>query len=315
MKVLVVGSVGYDDVETLVGSRTSQLGGSVCYFSVAASYFTEVGLVGIVGQDFEQRDRDLLASHDIDLSGLEVSDGKTFRWSGSYIKDINDAETVIAELNVLGDFAPKLTERHAEVPYLFLANCDPDTQLFALDGMSGGLRLAAGDTMNHWIAEKPEPLSKLMRQLDVSIINEGEAKQLTGKSNLVDVAESLRAGGPRDVIIKRGEYGAAWFGEDQRFIVPAYPVRRVVDPTGAGDSFAGGFMGYIGATGATDATAFRQAVVAGSVIASFTVEGFGLDRLAGLSVDEIEGRFEEFADLTKFDSGNGLPLRALQLAK
>ena len=192
MKVLVVGSVGYDDVETPAGTRTSQLGGSVCYFSVAASYFTEVGIVGIVGQDFQQSDRDLLAAHDIDLSGLEVSDGNTFRWSGSYIKDLNDAETVIAELNVLGDFDPKLTARHSDVPYLFLANCDPDTQLSALDGMSDRLQLAAGDTMNHWIAEKLEPLSKLMTQLDVSIINEGEAKQLTGKSNLVDVAEAIR---------------------------------------------------------------------------------------------------------------------------
>lgn len=315
MKVLVVGSVGYDDVETPVGTRTSQLGGSVCYFSVAASYFTEVGIVGIVGHDFKEQDRNLLASHDIDLSGLEVSDGKTFRWSGSYIKDINDAETVGAELNVLGDFDPKLNGHHSQAPYLFLANCDPDTQLSALAGMSDRLRLAAGDTMNHWIAEKPEPLSKLLSQLDVSIINEGEAKQLSGKSNLVDMAEAIKALGPRDVIIKRGEYGAVWFGQDQRFIVPAYPVQNVIDPTGAGDSFAGGFMGYIGATGETDAKAFKQAVIAGSVIASFTVEGFGLDRLANLSTDEIEQRFEEFADLTTFDSTNRLPLRALQPAK
>ncbi len=314
MKVLVVGSVGYDDVETPVGTRTSQLGGSVCYFSVAASYFTEVGLIGIVGKDFLDTDRDLLAAHDIDLSGLEVSDGKTFRWSGSYIKDINDAETVGAELNVLGDFDPKMTGLHSDVPYLFLANCDPDTQLSALDGMSDQLQLAAGDTMNHWIAEKPSPLSKLLAQLDVSVINEGEAKQLTGKSNLVDVAKAIQDLGPRDVIIKRGEYGAVWFGGDQRFIVPAYPVQNVVDPTGAGDSFAGGFMGYIGATGETDAQAFRQAVIAGSVIASFTVEGFGLDRLANLSAGEIERRFEEFAELTTFDSTHGLPLRELQLA-
>ena len=312
MKVLVVGSVGYDDVETPVGTRTSQLGGSVCYFSVAASYFTEVGIIGIVGRDFQQPDRDLLVTHDIDLSGLEDSDGKTFRWSGSYIKDINDAKTVGAELNVLGDFDPKLTGRHSDVPYLFLANCDPDTQLSALNRMSDRLQLAAGDTMNHWIAEKPEALSKLMAQLDVSVINEGEAKQLTSKSNLVDMAETIQDSGPRDVIIKRGEYGAVWFGEDQRFIVPAYPVRNVVDPTGAGDSFAGGFMGYIGATGKTDANAFRQAVIAGSVIASFTVEGFGLDRLANLTTDEIERRFEEFGELTTFDSTSGLPLRELQ---
>ena len=314
MKLLVVGSVAYDDVQTPAGTRTSQLGGSVCYFSIAASYFTEVGIIGIVGQDFQQQDIELLASHDIDLSGLEVSDGKTFRWSGSYINDINDAETVIAELNVLGDFDPKLSDTHSNVPYLFLANCDPETQISALAKMSDQLQLSVGDTMNHWIAEKPDPLSKLMAQLDVSIINEGEAKLLTHKSNLVDVAEAILDSGPRDVIIKRGEYGAAWFGKDDRFIVPAYPVQNVVDPTGAGDSFAGGFMGYIATTGQTDANAFRQAVIAGSVIASFTVEGFGLDRLINLSTDEIARRFEEFADFTTFDSTNGLPLRELQTA-
>ena len=314
MKLLVVGSVAYDDVQTPAGTRTSQLGGSVCYFSIAASYFTEVGIIGIVGQDFEQKDTDLLASHDIDLSGLEVSDGKTFRWSGSYINDINDAETVIAELNVLGDFDPKLSDVHSDVPYLFLANCDPETQISALAKMSDQLQLSVGDTMNHWIAEKPDPLSKLMAQLDVSIINEGEAKLLTKKTNLVDVAEAILDSGPRDVIIKRGEYGAAWFGKDHRFIVPAYPVQNVVDPTGAGDSFAGGFMGYIATTGQADANAFRQAVIAGSVIASFTVEGFGLDRLVNLSTDEIARRFEEFADFTTFDSTNGLPLRELQTA-
>ena len=314
MKLLVVGSVAYDDVQTPAGTRTSQLGGSVCYFSIAASYFTEVGIIGIVGQDFQQQDTDLLASHDIDISGLEVSDGKTFRWSGSYINDINDAETVIAELNVLGDFDPKLSDTHSDVPYLFLANCDPETQISALAKMSDQLQLSVGDTMNHWIAEKPDPLSKLMAQLDVSIINEGEAKLLTHKSNLVDVAEAMLDSGPRDVIIKRGEYGVAWFGKDHRFIVPAYPVQNVIDPTGAGDSFAGGFMGYIAATGQADTNAFRQAVIAGSVIASFTVEGFGLDRLVNLSTDEIARRFEEFADFTTFDTTNGLPLRELQTA-
>ena len=309
MKLLVVGSIGYDDVETPAGVRTSQLGGSVCYFSVAASYFTDVGIIGIVGRDFQPQDSDFLASRGIDLSGLEDSEGETFRWSGSYIEDINDAETVTADLNVLADFDPKLSELHSDTPYLFLANCDPETQQSALDRMSEQLQLVAGDTMNHWILEKRAPLSQLMTQLDVSVINEGEAKMFTGKSNLVDVAETILDSGPRDVIIKRGEYGAVWFGQDQRFIVPAFPVQNVVDPTGAGDSFAGGFMGYIAATGQTDAQAFRQAVIAGSVIASFTVEGFGLDRLANLSNEEIARRFAEFAELTAFDTACGLPLR------
>ena len=243
MKVLVVGSVGYDDVETPMGVRRSQLGGSVCYFSVAASYFTDVAIIGIAGEDLRQEDRQLLSSCDVDLSGLEIVEGKTFRWSGSYMHDINDAETVSAELNVFADFDPVVSEYHASAPFLFLANCDPETQQSVLNQMSDGLQMVAGDTMNHWIIEKREPLAKLMTQLDVSVINEGEAKMFTEKTNLVDIAEGISNAGPKNVIIKRGEYGAAFFGQEQRFIVPAYPVENVVDPTGAGDSFAGGFMG------------------------------------------------------------------------
>ena len=314
MKVLVVGSVGYDDVETPAGVRRSQLGGSVCYFSVAASYFTDVAIIGIAGEDLRQEDRQLLSSCDVDLSGLEIVEGKTFRWSGSYMHDINDAETVSAELNVFADFNPVVSETHASAPLLFLANCDPETQQSVLNQMSDGLQMVAGDTMNHWIIEKREPLAKLMTQLDVSVINEGEAKMFTEKTNLVDVAEGISNAGPKNVIIKRGEYGAAFFGQEQRFIVPAYPVENVVDPTGAGDSFAGGFMGYIGAVGSCNADAYRRALIAGSVIASFTVEGFGLEKLARLTPDEIEGRFDEFADLTAFNRDSTLPLREFQSA-
>ena len=314
MKVLVVGSVGYDDVETPAGVRRSQLGGSVSYFSVAASYFTDVAIIGIVGEDFRETDRQLLVSRGVDISGLEVVEGETFRWSGSYIHDINDAETVSAELNVFADFDPVVSESHTDAPFLFLANCDPETQHSVLDQMSDSLEMVAGDTMNHWIIEKRAPLAKLMTQLDVSVINEGEAKMFTEQSNLVDVAEGIANAGPRNVIIKRGEYGAALFGDGGRFIVPAYPVRHVVDPTGAGDSFAGGFMGYVGAAGDLEANTFRKAVIAGTVIASFTVEGFGLDRLAHLTPDEIADRYNEFAELTSFDSSANLPLRALQSA-
>ena len=314
MTVLVVGSVGYDDVETPAGVRRSQLGGSLCYFSVAASYFTEVAIIGIAGQDFREVDRQLLVSRGVDISGLDIVEGETFRWSGSYLKDINDAETVSAELNVFADFDPVVSESHAAARFLFLANCDPETQQSVLNQMSDGLQMVAGDTMNHWIAEKRKPLENLMTQLDVSVINEGEAKMFTEKTNLVDVAEEIANAGPRNVIIKRGEYGAAFFEDGQRFIIPAYPVRDVVDPTGAGDSFAGGFMGYIGAVGNCDGDTFRQAVVAGTVIASFTVEGFGLDRLAHLTPDEIDRRFEELAELTSFNSEARLPLRELQTA-
>ncbi len=311
MKLVVVGSVGYDTVETPAGTREAQLGGSLSYFSIAASYFTDVAIVGVVGQDFQARDRDLLASHNVDLSGLEVSDGKTFRWAASYLNNINEAETLHADLNVLAEFDPKLSDEHANAPYLFLANCDPENQQSALDRISDRLQLVAGDTMNHWIADKHDVLSKVINRLDVSIINEGEARMLSGKSNLVDMADALMARGPRNVIIKRGEYGAAWFGEGQRFILPAYPVQEVVDPTGAGDSFAGAFMGYIAATDTLTADAFRNAVVAGSIIASFTVEGFGLERLLNLNNDEIVDRLTDFSELTAFRKSESRIAQAL----
>ena len=301
--------MAYDDVETPAGTRTNQLGGSVTYFSVAASYFTDVAIIGIVGQDFQSEHRDILTNRGIDTSGIEVAHGQTFHWSGSYIKDLNDAETVATDLNVFANFNPTVPEAHRSIPYLFLANCDPETQQSVLNQMTDDLQLVAGDTMNHWIIEKRAPLDRLMTQLDFSVINEAEARMYTDKSNLVDVAEGILDEGPDNVIIKRGEYGAVLYNDNQRFIVPAYPVQNIVDPTGAGDSFAGGFMGYIAATAKHDPEAYRQAVIAGSVIASFTVEGFGLDRLASLTNDEITDRFFEFEDLTTFDTAIRLPLR------
>ena len=309
MNLLVVGSMAYDDVETPAGARTHQLGGSVTYFSVAASYFTDVAIIGIVGQDFQPEHRDILINRGIDTSGIEVADGQTFHWSGSYLKDLNDAETVATDLNVFANFNPTVPQAHRSIPYLFLANCDPETQQSVLNQMTDALQLVAGDTMNHWIIEKRAPLDRLMTQLDFSVINEAEARMYTEKSNLVDVAEGLLDEGPDNVIIKRGEYGAVLYNDNQRFIVPAYPVQDIVDPTGAGDSFAGGFMGYIAATAKHDPESYRQAVITGSVIASFAVEGFGLDRLANLTNDEIIDRFFEFEDLTTFDTAIRLPLR------
>ncbi len=301
--------MAYDDVETPAGTRTHQLGGSVTYFSVAASYFTDVAIIGIVGNDFNPEHSELLTSRGIDTSGIEIADGQTFHWSGSYLKDLNDAETVATELNVFANFNPTVPDAHRSIPYLFLANCDPETQQSVLNQMTDDLQLVAGDTMNHWIIEKRQSLDYLMTQLDFSVINEAEARMYTEKSNLVDVAEGILDEGPDNVIIKRGEYGAVLYNDNQRFIVPAYPVQNIVDPTGAGDSFAGGFMGYIAATSKHDPESYRQAVIAGSVIASFTVEGFGLDRLASLTNDEITDRFFEFEDLTTFDTAIRLPLR------
>ena len=312
MNLLVVGSVAYDDVDTPAGRRTQQLGGSVTYFSVAASYFTHVTIIGIVGRDFEFKHRKLLSSRGIDTSGIEVADGQTFRWAGSYLKDLNDAETITTDLNVFSDFNPQIPEEYRSIPYLFLANCDPETQQSVLNQMTDDLQLVAGDTMNHWIIEKRQPLDRLMTQLDFSVINEAEARMYTEKTNLVDIAESILDEGPDNVIIKRGEYGAVLYNDNQRFIVPAYPVQNIIDPTGAGDSFAGGFMGYIAATTRHDPESYRQAVIAGSVIASFAVEGFGLDRLAHLSNDEIADRFFEFEDLTTFDTAIRLPLKHSQ---
>ncbi len=309
MKLLVVGSLAYDDVETPAGTRTRQLGGSVTYFSVAASYFTDVAIIGIVGEDFAPEHRKLLDHRGIDTSGIQIAEGDTFHWSGSYLKDLNDAETLATDLNVFANFNPQVAEAHRSIPYLFLANCDPATQQSVLDQMTDELQFVAGDTMNHWIVEKRTPLDRVMTQLDFSIINEAEARMYTGKTNLVDVAESILDQGPDNVIIKRGEYGAVLYNDNQRFIVPAYPVQNIIDPTGAGDSFAGGFMGYISATEKYDPETFRQAVIAASVIASFAVEGFGLERLAGITTEEIIDRFFEFEDLTTFDTVIRLPLR------
>ena len=314
MNLLVVGSLAYDDVETPAGSRTGQLGGSLTYFSVAASYFTDVAIIGIVGQDFAPEHRELLSSRGIDTSGIEVAEGETFHWSGSYLKDLNDAETVATDLNVFADFTPKVSEAHRAIRHLFLANCDPETQQSVLDQMTDELQFVAGDTMNHWIIEKRAPLDRLMTFLDFSVINEAEARMYTNETNLVDVAEGILDEGPKNVIIKRGEYGAVLYNENQRFIVPAYPVQNIIDPTGAGDSFAGGFMGYIAATEKYDPETYRQAVITASVIASFTVEGFGLERLANLTKQEITDRFFEFADLTTFDTAIRLPLRLTSLS-
>ena len=309
MKVLVVGSIGYDDVETPVGKREAQLGGSVSYFSVAASYFTDVAIVSIVGEDFTARDRNVYLDRDIDIAGIEVEEGDTFRWSGSYVKDINNAETVDAKLNVFADFQPTVPQQHIDAPYLFLANCDPETQQSVLDQMTDDLMFVAGDTMNHWINEKRAPLTQLMESLDMSIINDGEAQLLTGRNNLVEVAETILDEGPRNVVIKRGEFGAALFGEGDRFVAPAFPVDQVIDPTGAGDSFAGGFMGYVAASTSYNVDTVRRAIIAGTIIASFTVEGFGLERLTELTNLEIQQRFDEFAEITNFDTSSRLPLK------
>ncbi|MBN4059364.1 hypothetical protein JYT32_00420 [Dehalococcoides mccartyi] len=301
LKILVVGSVAYDAVETPAGKRASQLGGSASYFSTAASYFTEVGLIGVVGTDFDPADRAMLESHGVDTTGLVEAKGKTFRWSGTYKEDINSAVTLDTQLNVFADFEPKLSDAHASAPYLFLANIDPTLQLKVLDSMNGRPKMVACDTMNLWIDIARPALAKLVGKVDTLLINEGEAKQLTGVDHLPDAAKAIIDMGPSSVVIKRGEYGVALFGRDFLFAAPAYPIKQVIDPTGAGDSFAAGFMGYIASIGRIDEESLRTATIVGSTMASFAVEDFGLDRIKNLTMSDIENRFHAFESLTRFN--------------
>ncbi len=316
LTILVVGTLAYDDVETPAGMRRGQLGGSASYFAVAASYFSDVGVVSIVGDDFRDEDHELLSSHGIDLSGVETASGNTFHWSGSYLDDINSALTLDTRLNVFEEFSPCLSDRHASAPYLFLANSDPELQRMVLDSMNQRPVLVAGDTMNHWIVEKRSAVSDLLGMLDVALINEGEAVQFSGERGLVRSADALLGTGLREAVIKRGEYGVALFGNRLRFAAPAFPLADVIDPTGAGDSFAGGFIGYIAATGKHDPDSLRRAAIVGSTIASITVEGFGLDALTNLETDAIQQRYKEFVELTRFaseDMDDRLPLRERHL--
>lgn len=301
MKILVVGSVAYDAVETPAGKRASQLGGAATYFSVAASYFTEVGIIGVVGDDFDPADIEMLESHDIDTSGLVKADGKTFRWSGEYMEDINTAVTLDTQLNVFGEFEPELSEAHANAPYLFLANIDPNLQLKVLDAMATRPNMVASDTMNLWIDIAKPVLTDLITKVDTLLINEEEAKQLTGQDHLPDAAKAIIKLGPNSTVIKRGEYGATLFGDNFSFAAPAYPLERVVDPTGAGDSFAGGFMGYLASVDKVDEESLRTAAIAGSTMASFAVEDFGLDNVKNLTKSDINERFKAFVDLTRFN--------------
>lgn len=309
-----MGSVAYDTVETPEGSREQQLGGSATYFSVASSYFANVGVVAVVGDDFRDRDVQLMGAHGVDLRGLQTASGATFRWSGSYVDDLNSAQTLDTQLNVFENFQPALTEPHKQVPYLFLANIAPTLQHSVLEQMAERPRVVACDTMNLWIDTAKETLLDLIRKVDVVLLNEAEALSLAGERSLVAAAARLLDLGPNAAVIKRGEYGAVVFHRDFTFAAPAFPLSTVVDPTGAGDSFAGGFLGYLAAVdrGADtgDAEAIRRAAIVGSVMASFAVESFGVDRIHRLTREEIDDRFTGFVELTRFHplgGGQGLP--------
>lgn len=299
MGIVVVGTVAFDTVETPFGRGENVLGGSATYFSTSASFFTDVSLVAVVGEDFPQEHVDFLKSREIDLQGLQRIPGKTFHWTGRYGYDLNEAQTLDTQLNVLMEFKPELPAAYRETDVLFLANIDPELQLQVLDQVKQP-KLTACDSMNFWISSKPEALKEVMKRVDIVIINEGEARMLTGEANLVKAARQIIGLGCKRLVVKRGEYGVLMFTADTVFAAPAWPLEEVFDPTGAGDTFAGGFMGYLANTGDFSEEGMRQALIVGSVMASFNVEDFSLNRMKRLTYPEIETRFRSFKGLTDF---------------
>ena len=302
MSLLVVGSVAYDSVQTHAGSRRMALGGSAVYFSIAASYLADVSLVGVVGEDFEQRHVDVLTEHGVDVSGLERAEGKTFHWSGVYsTKDLNTRETLDTQLNVFSDFSPTLADVHRRSDYVFLANIDPELQTSVLDQMQERPKVVALDSMNFWIDGRRSDLDAVVGRVDILFLDEGEARSYSGESNLVKAAKRIQEAGPRVAVVKRGEHGALVFDGLDVFSAPAMPLESVVDPTGAGDSFAGGFMGTIASTGDVSNRGLRRAAIVGSMMGSFAVQDFSVGGLTYLKRQNIRDRFKQFFRLTTFD--------------
>ncbi len=299
MSILVVGSVAFDTVKTPFGHVHDALGGSATHFSVSASFFTQVRLVAVVGEDFTDAHRQPLLDRKVDISGLATAKGSTFRWSGAYGDDLNSAQTLDTQLNVFADFRPVIPAAWKDTPLLFLANIDPELQWDVLQ-QAHGAKLVAADTMNYWIESKPEALKKLLGRVDVLLINDGEIRQLTGERNLVRAVGTVRRMGPKVVVVKRGEHGVLLFEGSDAFALPAFPLEKVLDPTGAGDAFAGGFLGYLAGQGIDQARDWRRAAVVGSVMASYQVEDFSLDRLKRLTDAEIRSRYAAFHELTRF---------------
>jgi sugar/nucleoside kinase (ribokinase family) len=300
VSLLVVGSVAFDGVESPYGKVDRTLGGAATYFSVAASFFTPVHLVGIVGDDFTDLDAKIFRERKIDCEGLERAVGKSFFWAGKYSENLNERVTLTTELNVFADFKPKLPERYRASKYVFLANIAPDLQRDVLHQVKKRPKIAALDTMNYWIERSNEDLRETLRHVDILMINDAETRQLSSEHNLLRAAKHIFKMGPSTLVVKRGEYGAMMVDKRGVFCVPAFPLEEPHDPTGAGDSFAGGFMGYLAAAGDKRDASLRRAMVYGSVMGSFTVEKFGLDRLKTLKLKEIHARARHFAKLTQF---------------
>jgi sugar/nucleoside kinase (ribokinase family) len=299
-ELLVVGTLALDNVKTPFGAVDDALGGSATYFAYAASFFTRVRLVAVVGRDFPQAHLDLLAGRGVDLSGVQVAEGSTFRWTGEYGYDLNEARTLDTQLGVLADFRPVFPESFRRSPFVFLANVDPEIQLDLLRRLERP-RLVALDTMNYWITGKREALQRVLAAVDALLVNDAEARMLTEEPNLVKAVRTILGYGPRVVVVKRGEYGVLMAVGDRFFFTPAYPLESVFDPTGAGDTFAGGFMGVLAGADRVDDATLRRAVVYGSVMASFTVEDFSLGRLTRLTQPEVEARFRAFQEMMRLE--------------
>jgi sugar/nucleoside kinase (ribokinase family) len=313
MSIAVVGSVAYDSIETPAGRRDRCLGGAATYFSLAASFFTDVRVIAVVGDDFGPEQEAVFAARKIDTRGIEHAPGKCFLWEGSYLDNINEAKTQLTELNVFACFEPKIPQAYSDSEFLFLANIDPILQRRVRESMPH-VKLVAGDTMNYWIKDHRAALLEVLKGLDVLLINDNEARMLARNNNLVQAARAVMALGPRYLVVKHGEYGATLFhnsppkgkgaereSAERSFRAPALPLEEVIDPTGAGDSFAGGFFGYLASQPELTPSALRRAMFYGSVMGSFACERFGTERLQQLSRPEIDARFQAFRDLTHLD--------------
>ena len=300
MSIVVVGSIALDTIETPFGKREDALGGSCTHFSYAASFFHPVSVVGVVGKDFRNKDIELLRSRDINTEGLQVVDGETFRWHGAYEYDMSDAKTLSTCLNVFETFQPVLPESYRDAEYVFLANIDPELQLSVLEQVRAP-KLVACDTMNLWLNTKRDHVAKVFSKADVVIVNASEARLFSGDPSLITSAKRILEAGAKYVVIKKGEHGAVLFGPKLFFACPGFPLETIQDPTGAGDAFAGGFVGYLAKTGRLDDMHFRRAVVYGCVMASFNVEEFSLERLTGLTDEDITNRYLEYVTLTRFE--------------
>ena len=300
MSLLVVGSVALDSIRTPFGVRERSLGGAATHFSVAASYFTDVSVVAVIGDDFTAEDEAVFHERRINTENLQrISGGKTFRWVGEYGFDLNAAKTLDTELNVFADFKPQLSDAAKKSQFLFLANIQPDLQRQVREQVDA--HFVAMDTMNYWIERTREELLKTIAVVDALIINDAEARELAGEGNLIRAARKILTLGPQMLVVKRGEYGAAFFTKHSYFATPAFPLENVFDPTGAGDSFAGGFMGYLAQADKIDDATMRRAIIYGSVMASFNVEEFSCDRLRRLNSEELRARFREFKEFTHFE--------------